>query len=102
MGKTAIIKSLAKCIGNVVLHKIVLRHTNMPESFKHLQGEIRDYTSDAFEKSQLYTWTNEEKEEIKAKSKIRVKNSLERYLDVSCDESEIDSFLTETIDEMSL
>jgi len=100
MGKNSIIKSLGKCIGNVVLHKIVLKHTNIPESKKHLEDEIRDYGSDVLEKAQEFTWTEEEKSEIEDKALRRVKNIIRNYPDLDYEEPEIKAILLETIKEM--
>lgn len=102
MGKKDIIRSLGRCIGNVVLHKIVLRHTKKPESIKHLKDEIIDYSADAFEKAQLYSWNQGEKEEIKKKSIIRIKNIITRYPDMKFDEQEANDFVEETMKEMLL
>ena len=97
MGKNSVINSLGKCIGNVVLHKIVLKHTNIPESKKHLEDEIRDYGLDVFEKAQEFTWTDEEKREIEDKALRRVKNIIRNYPDLIYEESEILAVLLETI-----
>jgi len=100
MGKNSVITSLGKCIGNVVLHKVVLKHTNIPESKKHLEDEIRDYGSDVLEKAQEFTWTEEEKSEIEDKALRRVKNIIRNYPDLDYEESEIKAILLETIKEM--
>jgi len=100
MGKNSSIRSLGKCIGNIVLHKLLLRHTNRPESKKHLRDEIEDYGADAKEKSQEYSWTDEEKAEIEDKAYRRVKNILEKYSDLDYEESEINSFIQETMEKL--
>ena len=102
MGKTAIIRSLAKCIGNVALHKIILKHTNKPESIKHLKDEIADYSADAFENAQMHSWSDKEKEEIKNKSLVRVKNLIKKYSDIKYEENEIGYYINETMKEMLL
>ncbi|MBI2129718.1 hypothetical protein HYU07_05770 [Candidatus Woesearchaeota archaeon] len=102
MGKTAVIKSLSKCIGNVALHKALLKHTNKPESIKHLRDEVKDYASDAFEKSQLYSWTAEEKEEIRNKAISRAKNIIKGYPDISFSEDEIREKVFDTMQEFLL
>jgi len=45
MGKNSAIKSISKCIGNVVLHKLLVEHTNKPESKNHLENEIIEYSA---------------------------------------------------------
>ena len=100
MGKKDIIKSLGKCIGNVVLHKIVLMHTQKPESVKHLKDEIIDHSADAFEKA--HSWNEKEKEEIQEKSMTRVKNIITGYPDIRFDEEEAACFIKETMEEMML
>ncbi|MAG08050.1 hypothetical protein CMO89_01120 [Candidatus Woesearchaeota archaeon] len=102
MGKNKYIKSLGKCIGNIVLHKILVKHTNKPESEKHLSDEIRDYSADVFEKAQEFTWTDEEKEEIKDKAVNRVKHLIKNYPEFSFSEKEVLKLIEESMDEMLL
>ena len=97
MGKNSAIKSLGKCIGNIVLHKLLLNHTNRPESKNHLMGEVNDYGADAKEKAQEHSWTDEEKAEIEDKAFRRVKNIVEKYPDLEYEESEINSLILETM-----
>lgn len=87
-------------MGNVVLHKILLNNTNIHESAKHLSDEITDYSADVFQKAQLYSWSEEEKSEIKNKILRRVKSLIVRYPDVKYDEKEAIMFAEEIIDEM--
>ncbi len=100
MGKNSVIKSLGKCIGNVVLHKLLLKHTNIPESKKHLSDEIRDYGSDAREKAQEFTWADEEKMEIEDKALRRIENIIGNYPDLDYKKSEIRAILLETMQEL--
>ena len=100
MGKNSVIKSLGKCIGNVVLHKLLLKHTNRPESEKHLKDEVIDYGADAREKTQEYSWTDEEKIEIEDRALRRVKNIIENYPDLDYEESEVGALLLETMQEL--
>jgi len=93
-------KSLGKCIGNVALHKILLNHTKRPESKKHITDEITDYSADAFEKAQEYSWNCEEKEEIREKAVKRIKNLMKHYPDLVYKEKEAIKFIEETMDEM--
>ena len=97
MGKNSSIRSLGKCVGNIVLHKLLLRHTNRPESKKHIMDEVKDYGADAREKAQEYSWTDKEKAEIEDKAHKKVKNSLEKYPDLDYEESEISSLILETM-----
>lgn len=100
MGKNSAIMSLGKCIGNIVLHKLLLRHTNRPESERHLKDEVDDYGADAKEKAQEYSWTDEEKSEIEDKALRRVKNIIGKYSDLNYEESEIHSLILETMEEL--
>jgi len=100
MGKNSAIKSLGRCIGNVVMHKLLLKHTNKPESKHHLDSEIVEYSADAFEKAQEFTWNEKDKEEIKLKAIARVSRLREYYPDVKLDDKEIDKVVLEVMAEM--
>ncbi len=97
MGKNSVIHSLGKCVGNIVLHKILELHTNQPESLRHLRDEVRDYEEDTFEKAQEFTWNDGEKEEIQEKALRRFRNQIAFYPDVSYKEEEVNALLEETI-----
>ena len=43
MGKNKLIKSLGKRIGNIVIHKILMKYTNKPESFKIIDNRWPNY-----------------------------------------------------------
>ena len=93
MGKKQAIKSLANSIALVSVHKIVLRHTNKPESKKHLTHEIRGYAEDVIDKSEVHKWTKEELETIETKALKETKNKLlNKYPDIRADDFEMSEF----------
>ena len=94
MGKNSAINSLGKCIGNVVFHELLLRHTKIPESEKHIKDEIRDYGFDVEVKAQEFRWTYEGEAEIKDRAFKRVINRTEKYPDLEYEESEIHDLLS--------
>ncbi len=100
MGKDSAIKSLARVIGNVVMHRLLLRHTNFPESRNHLSNEIAEYGADAFEKAQEFNWNEKDKEEIKIKAIERVKNLSENYPDVKFETNELEDLIEMMMDEL--
>lgn len=100
MGKKQDISSLAISIGNTSAHKIILVKTNKPESKKHLTDEIRDYSFDAFSKSQLHQWNKEDIKEIKLKSAAIAGKFLTRYPGISCKEKEIEEAVIDTMQEL--
>ncbi len=102
MGKNSVIKSLGRCIGNVVLHKLLVEHTNKPESKNYLRNEIAEYGADAFEKAQKFNWNERDKEEIKNRSVERVKNLIKNYPDLSYNEKESVGLIKETMDDLFL
>ncbi|MCK5283215.1 MAG: hypothetical protein KAK00_07440 [Nanoarchaeota archaeon] len=65
-----------------------------------ISGEIVDYSADAFEKAQLYSWTESEREEIEEKSLLRIKNIIKNYSDIILNKKEAEEFIKETIEEM--
>lgn len=102
MGKNSLIKSLSRVIGNVVMHKLLLVHTNKPESIHHLFGEVMEYGAEAFEKSQEFNWNEKDIEEIRTKAITRVNNLSVKYSDVKLNDEEIERLINETIDELML
>lgn len=100
MGKNSAIKSLGRCIGNVAMHKLLLLHTNKPESKHHLSVEIIEYSADAFEKAQEFTWTEKDKENIKIKAKGRINNLRQYYPDVNFRDEEVERFIEEIMKEL--
>ena len=100
MGKNKVVRSLGKIIGNVAMHKILLNHTNKPESKNHLSHEVIEYSADAYEKTLLFNWNEKDKIEIKKIAMSRVRNLSKNYPDVVFDEKEVIIFIEETIDEI--
>ena len=99
MGKNSAVSSLSKVIGNVVMHKLLLRHTNKPESGHFLKSEIKEYSANAFEKFQEFNWNSNDLEEIKLKSLERVKQLHKYYPDISYKEEEAILILEEIFNE---
>jgi hypothetical protein len=100
MGKNKVIKSLGRCIGNVVMHKLLVFHTNKPESKSYLNFEVIEYGVDAFEKAQEFNWNEKDKEEILETARGRVKKLSLTYPDVLYSVEEMENILRETIEEM--
>jgi hypothetical protein len=100
MGKNKIIKSLGRCIGNVAMHKLLLLHTNKPESKSYLNFEVIEYGADAFEKAQEFNWNEKDKQEILDKSRERIKKLSHTYPDVKYSSKEMEEILKETIKDL--
>ena len=100
MGENSSIKSIGRCIGNIVLHKLLVLHTERPESIKHLNDEIRDYSIDVFEKAQEFNWNSKDKEEIKMRAIKRLNNLVKNYPDLKLKEKETVPLIEETIFEI--
>lgn len=103
MGKKQEIKSLVNSIALVAMHKLVAKHTKKPESLKHLENEVGDYSVDAFEKAEKRNWTKDESKEIEIKALKETKNRLlNKYPDIKIEDSEIIEFVIDTIQELLL
>ena len=103
MGKKAIIKSLINSISLVSYHKILYKKGEKPEAKKHLEYEIRDYSTEGFEKAQMYKFRENELKEIKEKSIKKVANVLKnKYPDISFSEKEIIENVVDTMQEFLL
>jgi len=102
MGKNSIIKSLAKVIGNVAMHKLLLEHTNKSESKTYLKNEIIEYSINAFEKAQEFNWNENDKIEIREKSLERLKAIGKNYPDIFYKKQEAEYIIEQIIDELEL
>ena len=65
MGKNSIIKSLGKIIGNVVVHKILVKYTNRRESISKMTEEIGAYRGNAIEIAEEFNWNEKDKIKIR-------------------------------------
>lgn len=103
MGKNNSINSLSKVIGSVVIHRLLAKHTHKTESISYLKNEIKEYASNALEKSQEFNWNEEDKLKIMEESAKNVKRIKEiKYPDVSMLDSEIESEVSNFMDELNI
>jgi len=80
MGKNRTIKILGNIIGNVVAHKIVVRHTNKPESVKRMSHEIEAYGNNAAELALESNWNDKDKLGISEETMKKFKKSYARKI----------------------
>ena len=66
MGKNTALKTLGRIIGNIVLHKMLSKYTNKPESTGHLENEEIEYRTAALINAKKYNWNETDKQEIEA------------------------------------
>jgi hypothetical protein len=100
MGKNKLIKSLGKRIGNVVIHKILMKYTNKPESLSHLKSEVDTYRDNVMESSQEFNWSEKDKSEIKSLALDKFNKDIKAYYgDVRFPEGEPERMVDETIEE---
>lgn len=99
MGKNRVIKILGNIIGNVVVHKILVKYTNKPESVHHLTEEIGTYRENAFEIAQEFNWNDRDKDKIKEEALNNFNNRIKKYKDVNFPSSEVNELINETIEE---
>lgn len=101
MGKTNVIKSLSKVIANISLHKLIVVHTNKPESKHFLESEIIEYRSVAQLKSQEFNWNNVDRERISEMSLKILKNMKEKkYPDIEFSDKEAEKVIFQTVDDL--
>ena len=101
MGKKSSIESLSKLIANVVIHKILVKHTNKPESINYLEHEIIEYRDVAITAAQEFNWNKEDLLIIKSSSLNKFKKEMiKRYPDVSYPLEEAEDIILETIKEV--
>jgi len=98
MGKNRIIKILGNIIGNIVVHKILVKHTNKPESIPHLSEEVGNYRDNAIETAQEFNWNKEDKNRISQRALKKFRKDMEKYYpDVKFPINEPEELVDETI-----
>lgn len=101
MGKNRIIKILGNIIGNLVIHKILVKHTNKPESINHLKSEIEAYRDSSLEIASEYNWNKGDKEKIRNLSLKKFKKDMNsNYPDVKFPIEKVPELIEETINEI--
>lgn len=100
MGKNRLIKSLGKRIGNLVIHKILMKYTNKPESLHSLKSEVDEYRDNVMESSQEFNWNDKDKAEIKSLALDKFNKDMKVYYgDVKFPKEEPEKTADETIEE---
>ena len=96
MGKNRIRESLIREIANIIVHEIVAKHTNRPESVPFLESETIEYRSNAEKTLKKYNWNTDDKEYIEKKALKMIKEKLAvKYSDVIYSKQEVISKLRE-------
>ena len=84
MGKNRDRESLIRIMANTIVHEIVVKHTNKPESENFLNSEIIEYRSQAENSAEKHNWNNKDREYIRKKVLKKIKEKMEKkYGDVS-------------------
>ena len=101
MGKNRIIKILGNVIGNIVVHKILIKHTNKPESLNHLESEVDAYRDNALEIANEFNWNKKDLEEIKSEALKKFEKDMKKYYsDVKFPINESDKLIEKTLKEI--
>lgn len=103
MGKNQEIKSIAKVIGNIAVHKVLINHTNKAESIPFISKEVNEYRANAIKKSILFNWNEKDISEIKKESlNYALKIREIKYQDVDMPLEELKGKISETLIEMGI
>lgn len=103
MGKNSALRTLGKRIGNVVLHKLLVEHTNRPESRRHLQSEEIEYRSAALRDAWEYHWNEEEKQILKKQAlEFILEKRSTKYDDVAFSLREAEKLVDDEINGLGL
>ena len=100
MGKSRTIKILGNILGNIVVHKILIKHTNKPESISHMTKEVGAYGENASEIAEEFNWNDGDKLKIHEEALKKFNHNMRKYYsDVIFSENEVLISIDETIDE---
>ena len=101
MGKNRDIESLARLMVNTIVHEIVVKHTNKPESKHFLSSEIAEYRSRAEKMAEQHKWNGKDKGQIKVKTLKKIKEKLAyKYSDVSFSAKEVERLVDREIKDL--
>ena len=94
MGKNRDRESLITLIVNTVVHEIVVKHTNKPESKNFLTSEVVEYRSKSEKVAKQHNWNDQDKKDIRSKALKKIKERLaSKYPDVQFTEKEVSDAL---------
>lgn len=103
MGKNSIVKTLGKRIGNIVLHKLLIKYTNRPESRGHLQSEEITYRDAAVKEAKKFNWNKEDKQILKIQALEFIKDKRNnKYSDVIFPLDEAEKLIQEELASLKL
>ena len=103
MGKNNAIKTLGKRIGNIVLHNLLVKYTNRPESRNYLQSEVLEYSNAAIKDAKEYNWNEKDKEELNLAAVEFIKQKKDkRYPDVNFSIKEAEDLVDKKIQDLNL
>lgn len=103
MGKNRILKTLGKRIGNTVMHKLLVKYTNRPESVGHLESEEQAYRDSAIKEAKRYHWNMEDINLIKLEAIDFIKDRKDKkYPDVIFSSEEAKKLIEEEIVDLEL
>lgn len=87
MGKNRARDSLIREIANIVVHEVLAKHTNKPESAHFINSEIIEYRSLAKKTSKEHNWNSDDKLYVENKALKMIKEKLaSKYPDVNYSE----------------
>ena len=83
MGKNSAVRTLGRRIGNVVLHMLLSRYTNRPESISHLEREEATYRDSAIKDAKQYHWNDEDRKALQQEALAFIEQkAITKYSDV--------------------
>ena len=101
MGKNRDKELLIKLLVNIVVHEIVFKHTNRPESKTFLSNEIIEYRGQTEKMAGQHTWNIEDREDIRKKALKKIKDKLDlKYSDVSFSAKEAEILLDKVMKDL--
>ena len=103
MGKNRDIKSVVVSLVNTVVHEIVARHTNKPESKLFLEAEVAEYRSQTEKAVEKYNWNQWDKNHIREEAIKEINKILSsKYPDVSFQENEVKLIVDKEISNLEI
>ena len=88
---------------NTIVHAIVIKHTNKPESKHFLGSEVVEYRSQTEKISEQHNWNDKDKKRIRENVLEKIKEKLSfKYPDVSFSLREAEKLVKEEIINLGL
>ena len=101
MGKNRDRESLIRLMVNTIVHELVLKNTNRPESKHFIDAEIIEYGGQTEKMAESHSWNQYDKKYLREKLLKNIKEKIKnKYLDVTFSIKDVEKLVDNKINEL--